>query len=207
MSHHMSDQQPQSPTVRPDPNQQSLKLIIDLAPLLVFFAAYMTLGIFWATGVLMVATVASMIASKMWLGHISPALILSTGLVVGFGALTLWFNDPRFIKMKPTIIYAMFALALFLGYMLGKPFLKYLLGEALRLTDTGWQVLSVRWACFFVLLAVFNEIVWRNFSETTWATFKVFGFLPLTMIFFALQLSLIQRHQLPEPSTEPHSDH
>jgi intracellular septation protein len=202
----MADQQhpaPQPAPDQPEPGQQSLKLAIDLAPLLIFFGVYMTAGIYWATGVLMVATVISMIVSKVLLNHVSASLVISTALVVGFGALTLWFSDPRFIKMKPTIIYLMFAVALVIGYLLGKPVLKLLMGEALRLTDHGWSVLSLRWAIFFTGLAALNEVVWRNFSETTWATVKVFGFLPLTVIFLMMQISFIQCHQ---PTNDSKSD-
>jgi intracellular septation protein len=178
----------------PDRNQL-LKMGVDLAPLLVFFAVYLTLGIYWATGALMAATVASMIASWLMLGHISATLIVTTGLVVGFGALTLFFNDPRFIKMKPTIVNLLFAGFLFGGLLLKRPVLQYILGKALRLTDIGWRKLSLRWACFFLAMAALNEIVWRNFSEATWASFKVFGILPLTLGFAVLQLGLMRRYE------------
>jgi intracellular septation protein len=180
----------------PTPDRkQLLKMGVDLAPLLVFFAVYLTLGIYWATGALMAATVASMIASWLMLGHISATLIVTTGLVVGFGALTLFFNDPRFIKMKPTIVNLLFAGFLFGGLLLKRPVLQYILGEALRLTDLGWRKLSLRWAFFFLGMAVLNEIVWRNFSEATWASFKVFGILPLTLGFAVLQLGLMRRYE------------
>ncbi len=190
--------QPQPPESghHADNSKQAIKLAIDLGPLLVFFAVYMKFGIFWATGVLMLTTVLSMVASRLLLGRISPTLVMTTVLVVGFGALTLWFNDPSFIKVKPTIIYLLFAAALFGGHIVNKPVLPLLLGEALQLSDTGWRVLSVRWAVFFLALAGLNELIWRNFSEATWASFKVFGFLPLTVIFFATQLGFISRHQI-----------
>lgn len=185
----------------PDRNQL-LKMGIDLAPLLVFFAVYLTLGIYWATAALMAATVVSMIASWIVLGHISATLIVTTGLVVGFGALTLFFNDPRFIKMKPTIVNLLFAGFLFGGLLLKRPVLQYILGEALRLTDVGWRKLSLRWAFFFLGMAVLNEIVWRNFSEATWASFKVFGILPLTIGFAVLQLGLMRRYEA-APANQP----
>lgn len=185
----------------PDRNQL-LKMGIDLAPLLVFFAVYLTLGIYWATGALMAATVVSMIASWIVLGHISATLIVTTGLVVGFGALTLFFNDPRFIKMKPTIVNLLFAGFLFGGLLLKRPVLQYILGEALRLTDVGWRKLSLRWAFFFLGMALLNEIVWRNFSEATWASFKVFGILPLTLGFAVLQLGLMRRYEA-APASQP----
>ncbi|MGE0701096.1 MAG: septation protein A [Hyphomicrobiaceae bacterium] len=176
--------------------KQWIKLAIDLGPLLVFFGAYLLGGIYWATGALMLAMVVAVAVSRLVLGHISPALLATTLLVEGFGAMTLWLHDPSFIKMKPTIINLIFAAVLMGGLVAGKPFLKMLLGEALRLTETGWRLLTIRWALFFLALAGLNEVVWRNMSETTWASFKVFGILPLTMIFFALQFGLIRKHTL-----------
>ena len=189
----------------PTPDRkQLLKMAIDLGPLLVFFAAYMTLGIYWATGMLMAATMVSMAASWALLGHISATLIVTTALVVGFGALTLFFNDARFIKMKPTIVNLLFAGFLFGGLLLKRPVLQYILGEAMRLTDVGWRKLSLRWAFFFLGMAVLNEIVWRNFSEVTWASFKVFGILPLTLGFAVLQIGLMRRYE-DAPASHPGS--
>ena len=182
--------------------KQLLKLAIDLLPLLIFFGTYKTLGIQWATGVLMVTSIISMAVSWYFLGHIPTMLLVSTLLVIGFGAMTLYLNDPRFIKMKPTIVYLLFAAALFGGLLAGKPMLQSLLGEALRLTHEGWVKLSVRWGMFFVAMAGLNEIIWRMFSETTWATFKVFGFLPLTVIFFASQYGLIERYRIVPDATD-----
>ncbi len=184
-------------------SKQFARILVDLAPLLVFFGAYMVAGIYWATGVLMVATVVSMIVSKVWLGHISATLILTTVLVVGFGGLTLWLNDPSFIKMKPTIVNLLFAVVLAGGLLLGRNLLQLLLGEAFRLSELGWRLLTYRWIGFFIVLAVLNEIVWRNFSETTWASFKVFGILPITAVFAMLQLRLIQRHSLEKSDDRP----
>jgi intracellular septation protein len=193
----MADQQDIT-TPKADP-RQLWKLAIDLGPLLAFFAAYMMAGIYWATGVLMVAMLVSLVAARVVLGRISPALLATTVLVEVFGAMTLWLHDPSFIKMKPTIVNLVFAVVLLGGLYMGRPLLKMLLGEALRLTDEGWRRLTVRWALFFVALAGLNEIVWRFFSEGVWASFKVFGILPLTMLFFALQWGLIRRHALPAP--------
>ena len=172
-----------------------MKLAIDLVPLLAFFATYMTLGLHWATGVLMLASVVAMIASHFALGKISPTLLMSTALVLGFGALTLYFNDPRFIQIKPTIVYLLFAGFLFAGLLLGKPILQAVLGEALKLTDAGWSKLSLRGGLFFVAMALLNEIIWRNFSFAIWASFKAFGFIPLTLLFFASQYAFIERHR------------
>jgi intracellular septation protein len=175
-------------------SKQLAKMILDLAPLLIFFAAYMASNIYTATAVLMAATVVSMIVSRLWLGHISITLMMTTVLVVGFGALTLWLNDPSFIKMKPTMVNLLFAAALGGGLYTGRNFLQLLLGQAFRLTEEGWRKLTYRWIGFFLVMAVVNEIVWRHFSEATWASFKVFGILPITIIFAMLQVGLIQRH-------------
>lgn len=181
--------------------KQMVKLAVDLGPLLIFFVAYVAGGIYWATGALMVSMIVALVAARLVLGHVSPALIATAVLVEGFGAMTLWLHDPSFIKMKPTIINIMFAVVLLGGLAAGKPLLKVLLGEALRLTDEGWRILTIRWAVFFLGLAVLNELIWRNLSEATWASFKVFGILPLTMLFFACQWGLIRRCSLrtPEP--------
>lgn len=175
------------------------KLLIELGPLLAFFAAWFLADIFWATGVLMAATLASVVASKLLLGRVSPVIIATAVLVMLFGGLTFWFGDAHFIKMKPTIINLLFAGVLFGGLLTGRPLLKLLFGEAFNLTEEGWRKLTLRWMVFFVVMAVLNEIVWRNFSEATWVNFKVFGILPLTLVFAMSQIGLIKRY---EPKAE-----
>jgi intracellular septation protein len=186
----------------PDSKQMG-KLILDLAPLLVFFVVYMASDIYVATGALMAATVISMIVSRLWLRHISATLVMTTVLVVGFGALTLWLNDARFIKMKPTIVNLLFAVVLGGGLLAGRNFLQLLLGQAFQLTREGWRKLTYRWIGFFLAMAVLNEIVWRNFSEGAWASFKVFGILPITILFAMLQVGLIQRYGLEKAGDPP----
>jgi intracellular septation protein len=172
-----------------------VKLAIDLGPLLAFFVAYAKSGIYWATGVLMVATVVSLVASRTLLGRLSVAPVATAVLVVVFGGLTFLLDDPSFIKMKPTIINLLFAAILGYGLATGRPLLKLLMGEALKLTDEGWQKMTVRWTVFFVAVAALNEIVWRNFSEAAWVNFKVFGILPLTLVFAMAQVGLIKRYE------------
>lgn len=181
---------PASP--RPSP---MIKLLIEIGPLIAFFAAYGRAGIYWATGVLMVATVVALIASWRLLGKISPVPVVTAVLVVIFGGLTFLFDDPRFIKMKPTMINLLFAAVLFGGVALGKSPLKIMLGEAFNLTEEGWRKLSYRWAFFFIGLAVANEYVWRNYSETAWVNFKVFGILPLTFLFAISQIGLMRSYE------------
>ncbi len=191
----MAEHNPNEAPAKIDP-RQLWKIAIDLGPLLVFFGGYVFGDIYWATGLLMAAMLVSVVAARLVLGHVSPTLIATTALVEGFGAMTLWLHDPSFIKMKPTIINLIFAVVLLGGLAMGKSFLRLLLGEALKLTDQGWRLLTIRWALFFIGLAGLNEVIWRTLSEATWASFKVFGILPLTMLFFAFQWGLIRRHSL-----------
>lgn len=172
-----------------------LKLVIELGPLIVFFLVYSRAGIYWATGTLMVATVLSLIASRTMFGRLLAMPVVTAVLVVVFGGLTFWLDDPRFIKIKPTIINLLFAGVLLAGLIMRRPLLKMLFGEAFKLTEEGWRKLSVRWTLFFLVLAALNEIVWRNFSESAWVSFKVFGILPLTLVFAMAQIGLIKRHE------------
>lgn len=172
-----------------------LKLLVELGPLIAFFLVYSRAGIYWATGVLMVATVLSLIASWSLFGRLLAMPVVTAVLVVVFGGLTFWLDDPRFIKVKPTIINLLFAGVLLVGLVTRRPLLKVLFGEAFKLTEEGWRKLSIRWTVFFLILAVLNELVWRNFSEGTWVNFKVFGILPLTLVFAMAQIGLIKRHE------------
>ena len=123
---------------------------------------------------------------------------LGAGIVLIFGGLTIYFNDETFIKMKPTIINAVFAIILYGGIILKKPLLKYLLGAALKLEDQGWKILTQRWIAFFIALAILNEIVWRTQSTDIWVNFKVFAILPITFIFTMTQFPLIKKYQIEE---------
>ena len=172
-----------------------VKLLIDLGPLLAFFVAYGRAGIYWATGVLMLATLAALLASWRLLGRVTAVPLLTAVLVVVFGGLTFYLDDPSFIKLKPTIINLLFAGVLVVGLLTDRPLLKVLLGEAFRLTEVGWRKLTVRWALFFFALAILNEVVWRNFSESAWVNFKVFGIVPLTILFALAQIPLLKRYE------------
>jgi len=188
-------EQPATPEHGEKTQSPVIKLLIDLGPLLAFFIAYGRAGIYWATGVLMLATVAALAASWRLLGRITAVPLVTAILVVVFGGLTFYLDDPSFIKLKPTIINLLFAGLLLAGLATGRPLLKLLLGDAFRLTEEGWRRLSVRWAFFFFVLAILNEIVWRNFAESTWVNFKVFGIVPLTIVFAMAQIGLIKRYE------------
>ena len=190
-----------APVAAPKSGPSGLKLLIDLVPLLVFFTAFRFLGIVPATAVLIVATLLAVAASKILLGKIDTMLIVTAVLVTVFGGLTFAFDDPRFIKMKPTVVNLLFAGALGFGLLTGKLYLRSMLGEAFQLTEEGWRLLTGRWISFFVVLAALNEAVWRNFNtpatEYVWVNFKVFGILALTLVYLALQPPLLRRHAAP----------
>lgn len=193
----MANEADTKPAEAPAVGGQALKLLVEVGPLVVFFVVNARAGIFWGTGIFMAATVVSLIASRILLGRI-PIMPLVTGAcVLVFGGLTLWLQDDHFIKIKPTIVNALFAVVLFTGLLSGQSFLKIVFGEVFRLTEDGWRKLTLRWACFFVFLAVLNEVVWRTFSTDAWVSFKVFGIMPLTMAFAVAQIGLLRQYEQP----------
>jgi intracellular septation protein len=179
-----------------------LKLVLEVGPLVIFFLMNGKFGIFYATAAFMAATAISLITSRIFLKRI-PILALVTGVfVIFFGFLTIYLQDDTFIKIKPTIVNALFAIILAAGLYFRRPVLKFALGEVLHLQEEGWRLLTMRWIGFFIFLAILNEIVWRNFSTDTWVSFKSFGTMPLTFIFMISQITLIMRHQIPEVSSK-----
>lgn len=176
------------------------KLLIELGPLLVFFGVNAAYGIFVGTAAFMVATLLAL-GVAWWLYRKVPVMpIVSAGLVLAFGGLTLYLQDDTFIKIKPTIVYTMFAVLLIGGLFARKHVLALLFGPVFNLTDEGWRKLTIRWAIFFVAMAVLNEFVWRSFSTDTWVSFKAFGFLPITFVFAMSQVPLMQRYGVEENS-------
>ena len=174
------------------------KLLIDIGPLAIFFIFYTRSGLQEAIFPLMIATVIAVIISYVLERKIPIMATMGAGIVLIFGGLTIYFNDEIFIKMKPTIINAVFAIILYGGVLLKKPLLKYLLGAALKLEEEGWRILTQRWIAFFIALAVLNEIVWRTQTTDFWVNFKVFGILPITFIFTMTQFPLIKKYQVEE---------
>lgn len=171
-----------------------LKLALDLGPLLLFFIANAVAGIFAATGVFMLAMTVSVGIGIAVEKRVSPVGLVTGVLVLIFGGLTLWLSNDIFIKIKPTILYAMFCIVLLGGLFADRLFIKYLLGHNVRLPDMAWRVLTWRWSIFFLALAFANEIVWRNVSTDAWVAFKVWGVVPLTLLFALAQAPFIARH-------------
>jgi intracellular septation protein len=178
---------------------QRLKLALEYGPLVLFLVGYWFLkdksltiagqtysGFIVSTGVFVVIFVASIFGLWRLTGRVSPMQIITLVVVLFMGGLTLWFNDPRFIKMKPTIVYIFFAVALGVGLLQGKSYLRLVMEDALPMQPEGWMILTRRITVFFVGLAILNEVVWRNFSDGTWITFKAVG---LTLAMFAFLLT------------------
>ncbi len=195
-----------------------LKLFLELGPLVIFFlvnarAEAWDLGRFLpisgvkpdqvaimaATFAFMVATVIALAVSLVVMRRLPVMPLVSGVIVVLFGGLTLYLQDDLFIKLKPTIVNLIFAAALLGGlYVFKRPLLAIVFDSVIQLDDEGWRKLSLRWGLFFIFLAALNEVVWRTFSTDTWVTFKVFGTMPLTVIFALSQVPLLQRHALTE---------
>ena len=190
--------------------QGGAKLLIDLGPLLVFFLVNFLapvpgpLKIFVATGAFMVAMVAAMLFSAIRYRHISPLLWFSGIMVVLLGGLTIWLHDETFIKVKPTIYYALVAGLLAFGLLTGRSLLKAVLGGAYPgLDEDGWRKLTRNWALFFAFMAALNEIVWRNSTTQFWIGFKIWGALPLTFLFAAANIPMLMRHGLMREDAAP----
>ena len=195
-------------------SKNQLKLLLEYGPLVLFLVGYWFLkdksltlggqtysGFIVSTAVFVVVFVASIAALRKLTGHIAPMQVITLIVVLFMGGLTLWFNDPRFIKMKPTIIYVFFAAALGVGLLQGKSYLRLVMEDALPMQEEGWMILTRRMAFFFAGLAVLNELVWRNFSDGVWVTFKVVGLTVAMFLFLLSQAKLLQRYgALGDPS-------
>ena len=196
-----------------------LKLVLDIGPLLLFFfanarpAVFLPVvgailpagiaggergGIFVATAVFMTAVVIALAISYALTRHLPIMPLITAVIVLVFGSLTLVLHDELFIKLKPTIIYLLFGAVLLGGLVLGKPLLGTIFDSVFHLTEEGWRKLTLRWALFFFALAVLNEIIWRTQSTDFWVSFKVFGVVPLTFLFAALQFPLMSKYAVPE---------
>jgi intracellular septation protein len=172
------------------------KLVLDIGPLVLFFAANARFGIYAATGAFMVAVLAALAVSYVMTQHIAVMPVVTAVIVLVFGGLTLFLHNDMFIKLKPTIIYLLFGGTLLFGLIFDKPLLGMVMDSLFNLTDEGWRKLTWRWAIFFFALAILNEIVWRTQTTDFWISFKLFGVVPLTFLFGALQYPLLMKYSV-----------
>jgi intracellular septation protein len=173
---------------------QLRRLLLDLGPLVVFFAVFQYFGIYAATAAFMVLVFASLAAGYLLEKRVSPVALFSAAIVLVFGGLTLYLKNDTFLKIKPTIIYATFCAVLLGGLAFNRLFIKYALSFEFEMPESAWRTLTWRWGLFFAGLALLNEIVWRNFSTANWVTFKVWIILPLIFLFGALQAPMLIKH-------------
>jgi intracellular septation protein len=176
------------------PFHPALKLALELGPLVLFFVGNARWGIFTATAVFMVAILIALAVSYALTKRLPVMAVVSGVIVTVFGGLTLFLQDETFIKVKPTIIYAMFGATLLAGLVFRKPLLEIVFDSVFNLTEEGWRKLTLRWSLFFFFMAVLNEVVWRTQSTDVWVSFKLFGAVPLTFVFAAFQYPLLMRH-------------
>jgi intracellular septation protein len=178
-----------------------LRVLVEWGPLIAFFIANARAGIFWGTGVFMAATAAALAVSWTLTRRLALVPLIGAIFVAVFGGLTLWLQNDIFIKVKVTLVNVMFGSILLTGLYFGKQFLKLILGEALKMDDEGWRILTLRWGLFFFALAALNEVIWRSVTTDLWVNFKVFGILPLTLLFALSQAPLMSRHMIGESNT------
>jgi intracellular septation protein len=184
-----------------------MRLALDLGPLLLFFLANAKVGIFFATGVFIVAIIVSMIVSYALVRHVTALQWFSAIMVVVMGGLTIWLHNETFIKLKPTIYYGFVASILGFGLATGRPLLKNVLGGAYPgLDEEGWRKLTRNWALFFVVMAIANEAVWRNTTTEFWIGYKLWGAIPATLLFAVANVPMLMRHGLNKDEAEAVSE-
>lgn len=184
-----------------------MQFILEYAPIILFFAAYKLKDIYFATGVAIAASVLAIAYAWFATRKVSTMQWLSLGIIVIFGGATLLLHDATFVKMKATIVYLLFAAALLGGLVFGKALLSVAFDSVMNLTEEGWRKLTLRWGLFFVAMAAVNEFVWRTQPEDFWVKFKVFGFVPLTILFAISQTPLMLKHELKGDEAEKAPEH
>ena len=182
--------------------EKPIQLLLELLPLIAFFLGYKFADMTTATYAIMGVTAFSICLQYFVYKRIPVLALITAGVVAVFGTLTLVLHNDTFIKMKPTMIYSIFALILIIGRQMGKNPLQHIFGQMFNLSPRGWRLLSWRWAIFFVGMAIANEVLWRHISEGAWVNFKVFGALPLTLLFGLCQFPLLTKETAEEdPAT------
>ncbi|KJV57559.1 intracellular septation A family protein [Orientia chuto str. Dubai] len=173
-----------------------LKILLESGPVIVFFITY-NIGsdMGKATLFIMISTCISLLINFFIYKQVSLPLLISGGVLLISGIASIWLNDFKYVKMKPTILYMVLAIILYIGYLKKRPLLKPMFSSVFQMDDQHWLVFSLRSACYLVFMAVINEVVWRYYSESCWVAFKVFGVFPLTVLFFLTQLPFLLKHQ------------
>lgn len=185
---------------------------VEYGPIVIFFVAYQVLkrnnpdgAIYTAAILFLIAAIGAFIYSKIKHGKVSGILVFTTLVIVVSVGLAYFFKDPRFLYMKPTVINALFGFGLLGGLLAGKNFIKLMFGEAYTMPEDKWRVQGLRWALFFLAMAVLNELVWRTQTEDFWVKFKLFGLIPLTFVFALSQMPFILKHSDLKSRIEDHS--
>jgi intracellular septation protein len=177
-------------------NPQLRRSLVDFGPLLLFFVAYRLFGLYAATATVMVAAVGAVVLGYVFDRKLHPVPLATAVIVVIFGGLTLYLNDKMFIKMKPTMIYGLFAAVLLGGLAFNRLFIKYVFGTAVALAENHWRALTLRFGGFCIAMALLNELIWRNFSENVWVYFHTFGAIAVTLLFSFSQVPFLLKHQI-----------
>lgn len=178
--------------------------VCEYGPLAVFFVTYLLSDLYAATGAVMAATVVALALSYILSRKLPKLPLITAPILLVLGGLTLYLEDDTFIKIRPTLVNALFSLTLLVSAALGRQPLKFVVGPALRLDEAGWRKLTIRFGLFFGFLACMNEAVWRTQSDDFWVTYKVFGAMGLTLLFMLTQAPMINRHlQTAESETDP----
>ncbi|MBX2855643.1 MAG: septation protein A [Rhodobacteraceae bacterium] len=190
-----------------------LKLVLEIGPLAAFFITFNRMSglneldaLIWATGAFMIALLISITVTYALTRTISKVAVFTTVIVLATGGLTIWLQDGIFIKMKPTLVNGLFAITLAYGLFRGQSYLKYLIGDLLPLSETGWMKITRNWALFFAIMAVLNEAIWRTQSTEFWVNAKTFGYLPITLLFTFSQAPLMAKHALPDAEAAENKD-
>jgi intracellular septation protein len=181
-------------------NPQFRRSLVDFGPLLAFFIAYRLFGLYTATATVMVAAVAAAVLGYVFDKKLHPVPLATAVIVVIFGGLTLYLNDKMFIKLKPTMVYGLFAAILLGGLAFNRLFIKYVFGAAVTLAESHWRTLTARFGGFCIGMAVLNELIWRNFSDGVWVTFHTFGAIAVTLLFLFSQVPFLLKHQIAHES-------
>lgn len=182
--------------------------LVEMLPLAAFFIAYKFAhrvfgnpedkNLIYATGVLMVATIIAVAYKWVKERKIATMPLVTVGLLMVFGGLTIYFDNDLFIKIKPTILNLLFATILLGGLLFKKNLISFVMGTVLKLEDRGWFKLTLMWGIYFIALAALNEYVWRNYSEDTWVSFKLFGMTPLSIVFSIVSIFAVSKHLIPD---------